>query len=222
MLPPLKAIKTAKLSMQRTTFEQGEIRISVPTTRALWLDESISASASSFMPPPGSREFAHLHKDASFHLVMADEDKQKVIRKGWGVHLLGAAISFAVGFLPDFAFARWLRPARRRVRALGSASINGRVGTLGITSLLQLFRLAAFALVTSGVYLAFFDADPTDHITFFFYVSVLAIFRLATIGSAFWHAPTEPALRLPTLDDQSARRLHHTLLTAVALGAFGF
>lgn len=61
-------------------------RISVPTSRALWLDESIKAPASSFMPPPGSREFAHLHEDGSFHLVMAVEDEREVIDRGWGLH----------------------------------------------------------------------------------------------------------------------------------------
>jgi hypothetical protein len=60
-------------------------RISVPTSRALWLDEGIDAPANVFMPPPGSREFAHLHEDGSFHLVMAPEDEQVVIDKGWGI-----------------------------------------------------------------------------------------------------------------------------------------
>ena len=61
-------------------------RISVPTSRALWLDEDISASLSAFMPPPGSREFAHLHDDGSFHLVMDEDDEREVIAKGWGLH----------------------------------------------------------------------------------------------------------------------------------------
>jgi hypothetical protein len=61
-------------------------RISVPTSRALWLDENIQASPAAFMPPPGSREFAHLHEDGSLHLVMAGEDEREVISKGWGLH----------------------------------------------------------------------------------------------------------------------------------------
>jgi len=61
-------------------------RISVPTTRALWLDEGVDAAPHAFMPPPGSREFAHLHEDGSFHLVLAPEDEQEVIDKGWGLH----------------------------------------------------------------------------------------------------------------------------------------
>jgi hypothetical protein len=61
-------------------------RISVPTSRALWLDEDINASPFAFMPPPGSREFAHLHEDGSFHLVMHEDDECEVIAKGWGLH----------------------------------------------------------------------------------------------------------------------------------------
>ncbi len=61
-------------------------RISVATSRALWLDESVNATPRAFMPPPGNREFAHLHEDGSFHLVMAEEDEEEVIRKGWGLH----------------------------------------------------------------------------------------------------------------------------------------
>jgi hypothetical protein len=60
-------------------------RISVPTSRALWLDESINAKPEAFMPPPGSREFAHLHEDGSFHLVMVAADEEEVISKGWGL-----------------------------------------------------------------------------------------------------------------------------------------
>ncbi|MFT5067955.1 MAG: hypothetical protein ACI9KS_002479 [Sulfitobacter sp.] len=61
-------------------------RISVPTSRALWLDESVTAPRTAFMPPAGSREFAHLHADGSFHLVMAEADENEVIAKGWGLH----------------------------------------------------------------------------------------------------------------------------------------
>jgi len=61
-------------------------RISVPSSRALWLDESVNAPQSAFMPPPGNREFAHIHEDGSFHLVMAEADETEVIEKGWGLH----------------------------------------------------------------------------------------------------------------------------------------
>jgi phospholipase/carboxylesterase len=59
-------------------------RISVPTSRALWLDDSIDAPAKAFMPPAGSREFAHLHADGSWHLVVDDDLVQHIVEQSWG------------------------------------------------------------------------------------------------------------------------------------------
>jgi hypothetical protein len=60
--------------------------ISVPTSRALWLDEGIDAAHSdAFMPPQGSREFCHLHEDGSFHTVVDTVVENVIIEKKWGV-----------------------------------------------------------------------------------------------------------------------------------------
>ena len=57
-------------------------RISVSSTRALWLDESVSAAHDdSFMPPSGSREFAHVHADGSMHLCMSDDAVRELVEK---------------------------------------------------------------------------------------------------------------------------------------------
>ena len=58
--------------------------ISVPTSQALWLDESKPAVKDAFMPPHGSREFAHLHADGSWHLVVSDDMVEVIIDAGWG------------------------------------------------------------------------------------------------------------------------------------------
>ena len=58
--------------------------ISVPTTRALWLDDAVPAAENAFMPPPGSREFAHLHADGSWHLVVDEALVQTILDAGWG------------------------------------------------------------------------------------------------------------------------------------------
>ncbi|MBW4710835.1 hypothetical protein KX928_23850 [Roseobacter sp. YSTF-M11] len=60
-------------------------RISVPTARALWLDEAVAASPDAFMPPRGSREFAHFHEDGSMHVVLSDEDERAVMSANWGI-----------------------------------------------------------------------------------------------------------------------------------------
>lgn len=60
--------------------------ISVPTTRALWLDESVQAAHDdAFMPPENSREFCHLHADGSFHAVVDVAVEDEIIKKQWGV-----------------------------------------------------------------------------------------------------------------------------------------
>ena len=59
-------------------------RISVPSTRALWLDESVDANPAGFMPPSGSREFAHLHADGSWHILVDETLVLEIVGKGWG------------------------------------------------------------------------------------------------------------------------------------------
>jgi hypothetical protein len=60
--------------------------ISVLTSRALWLDEKVSAAHDdAFMPPPNSREFCHLHKDGSFHTVVDVAVEDEILEKQWGV-----------------------------------------------------------------------------------------------------------------------------------------
>ena len=64
---------------------EEDTRISVSTTRAFWLDEKIDAVHDDcFMPPPGGREFAHLHLDGSLHLCMSDESVDELIARAWG------------------------------------------------------------------------------------------------------------------------------------------
>ena len=60
--------------------------ISVPSSRALWLDENVQAAHDdAFMPPSNSREFCHLHEDGSFHTVVDVAIENEIIKKQWGV-----------------------------------------------------------------------------------------------------------------------------------------
>ena len=60
--------------------------ISVPTSRALWLDEEIpAAQKDAFMPGSNSREFCHLHEDGSLHAVVDVSVEDEIIEKNWGV-----------------------------------------------------------------------------------------------------------------------------------------
>lgn len=60
--------------------------ISVPSSRAMWLDESVPAAhKDAFMPGQNSREFCHLHEDGSLHAVVSNETEEEILQKGWGV-----------------------------------------------------------------------------------------------------------------------------------------
>ena len=76
----------ALVAIPATTPELREepTRISVPSTRALWLDEGVDANPAGFMPPPGNREFAHLHADGSWHLHVDEALVTEILDKGWG------------------------------------------------------------------------------------------------------------------------------------------
>jgi hypothetical protein len=64
---------------------EQDTRISVPTTRAFWLAQDVAVQHSdAFMPPPGSREFAHLHLDGSMHLCVSDTAVAQIVDKAWG------------------------------------------------------------------------------------------------------------------------------------------
>lgn len=59
--------------------------ISIHEARALWLDESVPAPAHVFMPPMGSREYAHTHPCGSMHLMLSEGDENTVLESGWGI-----------------------------------------------------------------------------------------------------------------------------------------
>lgn len=65
---------------------EHETWISVPSSRAMWLDEDITDTpADGFMPPPpASREFSHLHLDGSIHVCLPEQDIESVLQAKWG------------------------------------------------------------------------------------------------------------------------------------------
>ena len=66
--------------------EKKTTMISAPTSEALFLKPGITAAHDdSFMPPDGSREFAHLHKDGSCHIVVSTQVEDEVLANSWGV-----------------------------------------------------------------------------------------------------------------------------------------
>ena len=73
------------LPMHVSTIREHPSMVSLPTSRALWLDEEVQiAHHDAFMPSPDSREFTHLHEEGSLHLVVSEEVEQEILDKRWG------------------------------------------------------------------------------------------------------------------------------------------
>ena len=78
----LKAWSFSKIPNSR----EHDTLISVPSARALWLDENHKvAHDDAFMKPAHSREYCHIHEDGSMHIVVPEEVEDEVIAKKWGL-----------------------------------------------------------------------------------------------------------------------------------------
>ena len=79
-----EALKAWALETLQDVREE-DTRISVRTTRAFWLAESVDVQHDdAFMPPAGGREFAHLHLDGSMHLCVSNAAVAEIVQKAWG------------------------------------------------------------------------------------------------------------------------------------------
>ena len=79
------ALKTWAFANIPQTREHDTL-ISVPSSRALWLDEATPVTHKhAFMPPNGSREYAHIHEDGSIHVMLPKEVEDKILLKKWGL-----------------------------------------------------------------------------------------------------------------------------------------
>jgi hypothetical protein len=84
--------ETIRLALYKWCFSifpavrERDTLVSVPTTRAMWLDSATPAiHEDAFMPPEGSREFCHLHLDGSLHAVLDHAVEEEVLNKHWGL-----------------------------------------------------------------------------------------------------------------------------------------
>ena len=65
---------------------KGPTVLADPTTEALFLKLDVPAAQGAvFMPPEGSREFAHLHEEGSSHIVVNTSVEDEILASNWGI-----------------------------------------------------------------------------------------------------------------------------------------
>jgi len=135
------------------------------------------------------------------------------------IWMLGLQLAAVIvgGVLGELVARRMFRPMRRFLPSLDVRTEFGRLGALLLTAVIRVFELAAFLLVAISLFFAIYDGHQVARYAFWCVLSIIMLVRLISVGLRVLLAPKLPELRLPELDDRSARRLFRSLLSVAAL-----
>ena len=138
----------------------------------------------------------------------------------WVLGLELAVIIF--GALIGEAVARRLfLPMHRFLPAIDARTEFRRLGALLVNAVIRLFELAAFVLVAIGLFFTIYDGHEAARYAFWCVFSIIVLVRLIAIGLRILLAPNLPDLRLPELDNRTARRLYRRLVSPCGAGYRG-
>src|SRR4029079_1472160 len=112
---------------------------------------------------------------------------------------------------------RMFRPLHRFLPALDVRTEFGQLGALLVDAVIRFFELAAFVIVAVALFFAIYDGHQAACYAFWCLFSIVVLVRLIGIGLRVLLAPILPELRLPELDNKTARRLYWSLVSVAAL-----
>lgn len=146
------------------------------------------------------------------------------ITKGYGAeHVWQLAAStlviLAVAWAGEGMARRLFRPLLIRLPALDTRSDFGKLGVLALRLIVSMVEVTAFALIAIGMFFLVYQGHEAARLAFW---TILAFVLCARTGAAFLRlllAPDQGGLRLPAIDDATARQLYWSFLCLAALGA---
>ena len=142
----------------------------------------------------------------------------------WVLGLQLAAILVGA-VLAETVARRLFRPMHRLLPSIDVRTEFGRLGALLVNAVIRLFELAVFVLVAIALFFAIYDGHQAARNAFWCVFSTVVLVRLIAVGLRILLAPSLPDLRLPELDNRTARRLYRELVALAALvigaGLFG-
>ena len=141
---------------------------------------------------------------------------------GLGGFALLFALALAAGWLGERLVRRGAHPGPAAPADGATPSLRRKAGHLLAGLGGRLVALAVFAGIAAVVFFAVYDGPPPDRVAFAFYLAAIVVLRLAASVSRAYLGLDRPDLRIPAYTDAEARRLYRAILTAIALGAFGF
>jgi moderate conductance mechanosensitive channel len=138
----------------------------------------------------------------------------------WQV-VVRTAVIFAGAVAVEALARKSFRPLHRLLPVLGEHSDFGKLGALLVNSLVRAIELAVFGLAAIILFLILHKGPEAARHFFLAVFSLVLIVRATAIGLRVVLAPSLPSLRLPPLDDRTARRLfvHFLVVVGLTIGA---
>ncbi|HRW61490.1 MAG TPA: mechanosensitive ion channel family protein, partial [Defluviicoccus sp.] len=146
------------------------------------------------------------------------------ITKGYGAEhvwqlVASTLVILAVAWAGEGMARRLFRPLLIRLPALDTRSDFGKLGVLALRLIVSMIELAAFALIAIAMFFLVYQGHEAARLAFW---TILAFVLCVRTGAAFLRlllAPDQGGLRLPAIDDATARQLYWSFLFLAALGA---
>ena len=145
------------------------------------------------------------------------------ITKGYGAEhvwqlVASTLVILAVAWAGEGIARRLFRPLLIRLPALDTRSDFGKLGVLALRLIVSMIELAAFALIAIAMFFLVYQGHEAARLAFW---TILAFVLCVRTGAAFLRlllAPDQGGLRLPAIDDATARQLYWSFLFLAALG----
>lgn len=146
------------------------------------------------------------------------------ITKGYGAEhvwqlVASTLVILAVAWAGEGLARRLFRPLLIRLPALDTRSDFGKLGVLALRLIVSMIELAAFALIAIAMFFLVYQGHEAARLAFW---TILAFVLCVRTGAAFLRlllAPDQGGLRLPAINDATARQLYWSFLFLAALGA---
>jgi moderate conductance mechanosensitive channel len=148
---------------------------------------------------------------------LEDPDRKRL----WRQVLSSLAATLGLGYAAFLVARLALARARRRTAAEAPARRWSRLGPLLLLALLDLLPIGAFA-VAAYLSLAAVDPAPVTRLVALAWINAILLVRLVDVAARLVFAPNAPGLRLPGLDDRSARAGRAWVGWLAALGIYGW
>ena len=129
------------------------------------------------------------------------------------------AVIFGSALFGEALFRRLFRPMLRRLPTLDAQSAFGKLGALLVRALVQLLNIAVFGLVATLLFFFVYEGHEAARLAFWAVFLFIILLRASAVALRLILAPGTPRLRLPALDDRSARRFYWNFLFLVAASA---